>query len=168
MTLSPPLELFLPPFSPRTQLLGVSVPCCHLDNCVGTILCNMYFFTSVRVYLCTLKYMTLQSCNVVHGTLTAVQAEVATVCFYVKYHPARLPGTHGGPDQSAGKLLTPPLEKTNFLTMKHLSPLGPHLSPHSSPPHFASFFFLSTPSYLVLLAVLSSGCFLFSHISPFS
>lgn len=43
---------------------------------------------------------------------------------------------HGRADQSAGNLLTPPLEKTNSLTSKHLSPqtfTSPNTHKHTSP-----------------------------------
>lgn len=102
----------------------------------------MYFFTSLRMYLCILKYMTLVSCNLVHITLKVVWAEIPAVCFCVKYHTARLPEPHRGrPDQATGHLLTPPLEKTNSLTMKHLSPPPPLHT--STPLHCVCFFLFS-------------------------
>lgn len=54
-------------------------------------------------------------------TLKVVQAEIPVGCFCVKYHTAWPPEPHRGrPYQAAGPLLTPPLEKTNSLTVKHL------------------------------------------------
>lgn len=86
--------------------------------------------------------MTLVSCNLVHVTLKVVWVEIPAVRFCVKYHTARLPEPHWGrPDQAAGHLITPPLEKTNSLTMKHLSPPPPLRT--SPPPHFLCFFLLS-------------------------
>lgn len=99
--------------------------------------------TSLRMYLCILKYMTLVSCNLVCVTLKVVRAEIPAVCFYVKYHTARLPEPHRGrADQAAGHLLTPPLEKTNSFTMKHLSP------PYTSPPSASALYSLSLTTRL--------------------
>lgn len=109
--------------------------------------------------------MTLVSCNLFCVTLKVVWAEIPAVCFCVKYQTARAPSGQGGLDEAAaGHLLTPPLEKTNSLTMKHLSP----------PLHYIflllPFAFSSSLSHphLLLFTVLSSGRFLFSYISHFS
>ncbi len=118
----------------------------------------MYFFKSLHAYLCILNNMTSVSCDLVPVTLKVVWAETPAVCFCVKYHPARTPEPHQGrADQAAGHLLTPPLEKTNALTMKHLSP-----SP-STPSCLGSFLLsFSQPLYLLffsLLFPLNTSCF---------
>lgn len=98
--------------------------------------------------------MTLVSCNLVPVTLKAVWAEIPAVCFCVKYHTARPPEQHQGrPDQAAGRLLTPPLKKTNSLTMKHLSP-SPSLPLLLSSVSHNSFIYLYS-----LLFPLNDSCF---------
>lgn len=110
--------------------------------------------------------MTLVSCNLFCVTLKVVWAEIPAVCFCVKYQTARAPSGQGGLDEAAaGHFLTPPLEKTNSLTMKHLSPPPPHYIFLLLPSTFSS---SHSHPHLFLFTVLSSGRFLFSYISPFS
>lgn len=110
--------------------------------------------------------MTLVSCNLVHVTLKVVWAEIPAVCFCGKYHTARLPEPHWGrPDQATGYLLTPPLEKTNSLTMKHLS-FPPPL--HTSPLFCLCFFICSLTTSLptfIPLFPLNVSCFSTSALS---
>lgn len=133
----------------------------------------MYFFMSLPTYLCILKYMTLVSCNLVHVTLKVVWAEIPAVCFCVKYHTARLPEPHWGrPDRATGHLLTPPLEKTNSLTIKHLPSPQIHTHTHT---HFYSplrlYLFLlplsqPLPTFIHCSFTWTVSCFPTSALSP--
>lgn len=127
---------------------------------IWIITLELYYVTCISLCLseciCILKYMTLVSCNLVHVTLKEVWVEIPALCFYVKYHTARLPESHRGTsDQAAGHLLTPPLEKTNSLTMKHLSP-----------PPFSTFLLLPAafPSFFSLSLTIPSPTFIHSPV----
>lgn len=170
ITLSPLLALFLPLFSLQ-DMTFLHKSQFHAPIWIITL--ELYYVTYISLCLskciCILKYMTLVSCNLVQVTLKVVWVEIPALCFCVKYHTARLPESHRGtPDQAAGHLLTPPLEKTNSLTMKHLSP--PPFSTFLLLPAVSVSFFtpsltIPSPTFIHCFVRWSFPVFLYSALS---